>query len=78
MSEEEARHLYAVLHIGGFNEKREMSDAFRRSRTPIYAHMGKIIKRLRKALAALPQDQQRGGWRSGRGHRDDDGRRGDY
>ncbi len=56
LSEEEARHLYAILHVAGFNEKREMSDAFRRNQTPIYAHMGRILKRLRKALAAVSQE----------------------
>ena len=52
LSTEEARYLYAVLHISGFHEKREISENFWDTRTTISASIGKILKRLRKAIAA--------------------------
>ena len=50
LSEEEARHLIAVLHVAGFNEKRELPKSLWRNRNDITRNMGRILKHLRKSL----------------------------
>jgi hypothetical protein len=50
LTEEEARHLIAILHIEGFHEKREVPKSIRNRRNDISRNMGKILKKLRKAL----------------------------
>lgn len=50
LTEEEARHLIAMLHIEGFHEKRELPKSIRSHRTDISKNMGRVIKKLRKAL----------------------------
>jgi hypothetical protein len=50
LTEEEARHLIAMLHIEGFHEKREIPKSVRSNRTDISKNMGRIIKKVRKAL----------------------------
>jgi hypothetical protein len=51
LSNEEARYLCAVLHIAGFQEKREISEDSWGSQTTIATSVGRILKRLRKAMA---------------------------
>jgi DNA-directed RNA polymerase subunit H (RpoH/RPB5) len=50
LTEEEARHLIAMLHIEGFHEKRELPKSLHSNRTDISKNMGKVIKKVRKAL----------------------------
>jgi hypothetical protein len=50
LTEEEARHLVAILHIEGFHEKRELPESIRSRRNAISKNMGRILKKLRKAL----------------------------
>lgn len=52
LTEEEARHLIAILHIEGFHEKREIPKSLRNRRNDLTRNMGKILKKLRKALEA--------------------------
>ncbi len=53
MTEQEARHLSAILHVSGFHEKRDLSQSFQENRTPLYTDISKIQKRLRKALEQI-------------------------
>lgn len=56
LSEQEARHLSAILHVAGFHEKRDLSESFQRNRTPLYTDISKVQKRLRKAIESISQD----------------------
>lgn len=50
LTEEEARHLIAILHIEGFHEKRDIPKGLRNRRNDLTRNMGRIIKKVRKAL----------------------------
>lgn len=56
LSEQEARHLTAILNVAGFHEKRDLSESFQKSRTPMYKNISKVQKRLRKAIESISQD----------------------
>lgn len=49
LTEEEIHHLYAMIHLAGFREKRELSPFSRMNRTDMQKIMGRILKKLRKA-----------------------------
>ena len=51
LSQDDARYLYAILHISGFLEKREIPEETRADQTEIYTSLGRVLKRLRKARA---------------------------
>jgi hypothetical protein len=49
LTSEEIRHLYVMMTLSGFREKRDFPLSIRGSRTDMQRVMGKIMKKLRKA-----------------------------
>lgn len=53
LTPEEAGYLIAILHIEGFQERRDIPKSLWAPRNEISKTMSRILKRLRKALEAL-------------------------